>query len=183
MAFEKDQLNYNIKTFFELPIMWLKLIGMWKSNLYDVFPRPIKFIGTIIEYLYRFFIISNIIYLLFSLIFTTYLKSDEEFDVVFDLFLNSGVYLWIIICISFYAAQQKSFMEVFVIMNQQFRRRSAPGLTYITMGPAFKRARKLFNYWQWSCLVVGTSYALLPLLSEKRTLAIPVWYPFDAHVI
>ncbi|XP_063709125.1 odorant receptor 83a-like [Culicoides brevitarsis] len=67
-------------------------------------------------------------------------------------------------------------------MNENFRQRSAPGLTYVAFDSGFKSAQKFLNYWVCNCFLGAGVYGMVPLLNGDRVLPLPTWYPFDLSV-
>lgn len=177
------QRSLTISDFFTLPTFYFELMGTWTTNLQRFFPRPLKFLGPLLGNSFRLFVLLVMVHLEIVLYITTVQTyASEGLVEAFLFFLNLVIYFWICCIIAFYATQEGKIKGLFAVMNKEFRLRSAPGLTYVTVEPGYRVATKMLNYWQWSCVFVGSSYALIPLIDGSGQLPIPTWYPFDVHV-
>lgn len=180
---KKSQESATVKDFFALPTFYFELGGCWSTNFQRFFPAPLKFLGPILGNSFRLFVLLVMVHLEIVL----YITADQTFRSkglveAFLFILNLVIYFWIICIMTFYATQERKIKKLFVGMNKEFRQRSAPGLTYVTVVPGYTRATKMLNYWQWGCIFAGASYALLPLISGNRQLPLPTWYPFEVDV-
>ncbi|XP_063709128.1 odorant receptor 83a-like [Culicoides brevitarsis] len=66
-------------------------------------------------------------------------------------------------------------------MNSKLRKRSAPGLTYVTIDSGLALARKVLRYWHCTTTMAALSYNFIPLVNQQKQLPLPAWYPFDVY--
>lgn len=175
--------SFTVQDFFLTPTFWMEIMGAWTTNFQRFFPKPLEFLGPLLGNIFRLFVVLVMLHLEIVLGVTTVTKfKNEGLIECFLFFLNFVIYFWILVVIAFYATQERKLRKYFMEINRGFRRRSAPGLTYVTVEPGYRMARKMLNVWQWSCILTGGSYALLPLITGKHELPLPTWYPFDIEV-
>lgn len=179
----KWQRFFTIKDFFTPPCFWFEVEGVWTTNLHRFFPGPLKFFGPLLGNIFRIIIFSVMIHLEIVLSVTAVQKYNNEGLIEAFLFLlNFVIYFYILVVMTFYSTQEMKLRKLFLVMNDGFKQRSAPGLTYVTVEPGYQTAKKSLNVWVWSCICTGGSYAILPLVNGSRELPMPAWYPFDIDV-
>ncbi|XP_063709127.1 odorant receptor 83a-like [Culicoides brevitarsis] len=174
--------NFQVKDYLYLPRLWLKIVGSWNFS-FDFLPENLRFIGRFIANCYRLFIFINLAHIETLLLITSYkvYVKDGLID-AFLFFVNVIVFLWVVIVDIYYVLTQKGLEKVFVLINEGFRYRSAPGLTYVTIDSGYNAAVKFHKYWHVWVIFVVNGYASASLFSKTLQLPLPVWYPFDLDV-
>lgn len=173
-----------VNDFFEMPTFYFKLSAMWKLDLQSYFPAPFKKIGYILEIIYRGFLILNSMHLFFVVLIQTIIKAQSApFIEVSGNFLNTAIIFWNVLCVlPFFMYREENFKKLFALINIKFRKRSAPGLTFISMKKALNIGSKIMKYYIFACFVIVDSAMCLPFIAGLRILPFDGYYPFDELV-
>lgn len=168
--------------YFTLAKFYFIISGSWSLPTKHWKYQSLAFLAKALHSIYRFLIIFLIMTFTILMSFATYFNISKGFDDTFLAILNVIIYAWNFFVFWFYYFKRREIEEIFNMMNRTFRHRSAPGLTYVSIEPGLKLARKVLNTWQWTVLIAALSYNFIPIVNRQRVLPLPAWYPFDVYV-
>ncbi|XP_055633843.1 odorant receptor 83a-like [Toxorhynchites rutilus septentrionalis] len=73
----------------------------------------------------------------------------------------------------------KRSVKLFRMMADNFKRRSAFGITYVEYESTKRLVRSFFKVWVSTCSAVALHWAVIPVLQWERVLPMKCWYPID----
>lgn len=168
--------------YFKLPKFYLTLSGSWGLETKHWKHPSLSWIARTSHNIYRYFSIYLLTQLAIQMSIATYFNIDKGFDDAFLAFLNAIIYMWNCFCFWFQYFKQAAIDDFFTEMNKKLRRRSAPGLTYVSIEPGLARAKRVLNTWHYITFAAAFSYNFVPLINRQKVLPLPAWYPFDVYV-
>lgn len=170
--------------FFVQSIFFFKICAIWRMDLEIYFPKQLRGFAIILEILYRGFIIINSMFLFFVTFIEIIIRAESEpFINIAGNILNTAIIFWNVFCVTFFfMIREEKYKNLLALINSNFRKRSAPGLTFIEMKKSLNIGEKIIKNYEITCVLIVCSFMCLPFISGKRILPFGGIYPYDSLV-
>lgn len=188
MCAKKDPLkgfnpNFQQKdNFLKIQIFWLKLLAMWPINYKKILPTSLSFLSNILNGVYYIFWQFICLHLIVLHIFSLVLKWNEGLDEISDFIMTTLIYVFSYFITVYYQFRYKKHKELKDFLDQNFKSRSAKGLTFTTSEFSYLDALKKYKFWVFVCVFGTVHTSLYPILVRKKILPLECWYPFEVIV-
>lgn len=188
MCAKKDPLkgfnpNFQQKdNFLKIQIFWLKLLAMWPINYKKILPSSLSFLSNILNGLYYIFWQFICLHLIVLHIVSLVLKWNEGLDEISDFIMTTLIYVFSYFITVYYQLRYKKHKELKDFLDQNFKSRSAKGLTFTTSEFSYLDALKKYKFWVFVCVFGTVHTSLYPILVRKKILPLECWYPFEVIV-
>lgn len=188
MCAKKDRLkgfnpNFQQKdNFLKIQIFWLKLLAMWPIDYKKILPSSLSFLSNILNGLYYIFWQFICLHLIVLHIVSLVLKWNEGLDEISDFIMTTLIYVFSYFITVYYQLRYKKHKELKDFLDQNFKSRSAKGLTFTTSEFSYLDALKKYKFWVFVCVFGTVHTSLYPILVRKKILPLECWYPFEVIV-
>lgn len=179
------KLNKNFKLeghFMELQIFSLKIMSLWPWDLRKHLPSFLSGLSGPINGIYILFwhfVCSHVTIFHFV---SLYQKWDQGLDELSGLIMTSIIYTFMYFIMCYFQINYRKHRDLYEFMEKEFKVRSAPGINYVTVEPAYRENYKYYKYWLIACVSGTLHTAVFPILIRKKMLPLSCWYPFDVIV-
>lgn len=161
----------------------LKCLGMWPANYKRVLPVSLRHLNLVLNVLFYLLMSGNLLQMAMFQIKTLFdAWPRSSMDDVSDFIISSIIYTGGFLMCIYFQVRYRANKNLVDALNKTIFSRSTRGLTYVTVIPCYKWARKLSIYWTLVCVIGTIHYGIYPLLISKRILPINIKYPFDTNV-
>lgn len=170
---------FSCNTYLTLHEKGLMLSGVWPMNISKSLPKSMSWIGYLLDRSLIAFLFLNSVQLALCQMKTIYDKWGQGID---NLYVHGQEYLvahTIVLLTILFQVERKGLIQLFVIINNNLRPRSAPGMTYTSMEKVYKFSQALTLIYMVFCVVGTFHHCMSPFWDGNRRLPVATWYPFD----
>lgn len=142
-------------------------------------PQFLHFLPSAINwfiFIMQTFLLLHVDLLFITDFFTVFGKAAGTLEVVTSLITMIIITSFSYFNVLFFQLTRKKYLKIVDFINQNFRRRSAMGVTCITTERTYLLAKRLAIYWTISCLVGTLQWVVVALFSEGRAHPLAVTY-------
>lgn len=184
--------HFDVDNFFSLLITLMKQAACWPIDWSFNLPKRISSFSKIVDRLYFGIALVSATHLALLWPYTFFMKivtapspvTTEQLIDISHCLIESTLYMYTVYGLIYYRMRHAKCDELMKHINENFKRRSAIGLTYVTIEPCYLISKK-FTFICWSLLFGGHFYvSIYPILTLKWQLPLPlVLYPFDYNYV
>lgn len=180
MILKKFNKNFKLEShFMQLQIISLKLMSLWPWDLEKYLPSFLSGLINGLYILFWHFVCSHVT--IFHYV-SLYQKWDQGLDELSGLIMTSIIYTFMYFIMCYFQINYRKHRDLYEFMEKEFKIRSAPGINYVTIEPAYRENYKYYKYWLIACVGGTLHTAIFPILIQKKMLPLSCWYPFDVIV-
>ncbi|XP_037045713.1 putative odorant receptor 85e [Bradysia coprophila] len=106
-------------------------------------------------------------------------SDDATIPEITSLFIQSVIYGFAFYATIHFQWYHKHLAKIVNFMLENFKMRSARGLTYVTTEPCYTIAKSFSLYYTLLCIAGVLHFILLPIYLQVWELPLSCWYPFD----
>ncbi|XP_055708520.1 odorant receptor 83a [Phlebotomus papatasi] len=180
MAGKPSEKLFRRENYLNVQITYMKIVGMFPIDYAKFLPQRLEFLSSVLNRMYFAFWQLISMHIAIVQIASVYVYWGESLDELSPYLNNSVIYLFTYFIITYFQFKYNSHAKLIAYINENFEMRSAQGLTYVTIEPAYKAAKRFTNIWVISCIFGTLHWAFSPILTGVRALPLQSWYPFDA---
>ena len=170
-----------------IQVKMMKLVGLWPIN-YDQFlsKKVQKFkISTVLNVIYYGMWYCVALHMAIFHVIAVYQKtqSGSTAEDIIMLLLQTYIYISMILLIMYFNYFIVDIKEAVAFLVKNFKHRSAPGISFVSMDKCFNYTRKFTIFWIAGCSIGTLHWTLSPIISRDFSrLPFQIWYPFDLNV-
>lgn len=179
MSFTTSAKPFFCNTYLSLHENALIVSGLWPMRISKHLPPSLKTLGYVLDRFFILFMGLNSFHLAACQFKTVYDKWGATID---DLYVHCQEYLighTIVLLTILFQLYAEEIAQLFVLINNNLRPRSAPGMTYTSMEKSYKLSQNLSLIYIVFCVVGTFHHCMSPFWDGNRRLPVETWYPFD----
>ncbi|GAB0100514.1 Odorant receptor [Sergentomyia squamirostris] len=158
----------------------MQVVGMFPIDYAYYLPHRLAFLSDILNKMYFAFWQLICIHIAVVQIASVHVYWDKSLDEISPFLNTSLIYVFTFYIVNYFQGRCKTHAELIDYLNANFKSRSAPGISYVTLEPAYRAANKFTHVWLICCTFGTLHWAFAPLLTGTRALPLQSWYPFNA---
>lgn len=176
--------NFKVKDWMEIPTLLLRLNGMCHVNFSQWLPLSLNFLSPLINFIIFFFITFGFIHVIVLFSYQIYFhESDKVDDVITNAISQIIIYSFALFVLLYFQLKRKTYLNLCEYMNENFRQRSAHGLTFISGERMYFNVVRLDYIWTFMCVYGTLQWVFAPILKSGVKFPIMIEYPFlDQYV-
>uniref|UniRef100_A0A3F2ZDF0 Odorant receptor n=1 Tax=Lutzomyia longipalpis TaxID=7200 RepID=A0A3F2ZDF0_LUTLO len=182
MAVDQSEKSFYCENYLNVQITYMQVVGMYPIDYAKYLPRRLFFLSEILNRMYFGFWQLICIHIAVVQIASVYVNWGKSLDDISQYLNTSLIYVFTYYIILYFQGRCRTHAKLINYLNENFKSRSAPGITYVTLEPAYKAANKFTHIWLVCCTFGTLHWAFAPILTGTRVLPLNAWYPFDALV-
>uniref|UniRef100_A0A240SXW2 Uncharacterized protein n=1 Tax=Lutzomyia longipalpis TaxID=7200 RepID=A0A240SXW2_LUTLO len=180
MAVDQSEKSFYCENYLNVQITYMQVVGMYPIDYAKYLPRRLFFLSEILNRMYFGFWQLICIHIAVVQIASVYVNWGKSLDDISQYLNTSLIYVFTYYIILYFQGRCRTHAKLINYLNENFKSRSAPGITYVTLEPAYKAANKFTHIWLVCCTFGTLHWAFAPILTGTRVLPLNAWYPFDA---
>lgn len=168
--------------FLKTQIFWLKLMAMWPVDYKKFLPENLSFLSNLLNGFYYIFWQFICLQLIVLHIVSLAINWNKGLDEISDFIMTTLIYVFSYFITVYYQVRYVKHKELEEFVNQNFKSRSAKGLTFTTSEFSYLDALRKYKFWVFVCVFGTVHTSLYPILVRKKILPLECWYPFEVIV-
>ncbi|XP_055633845.1 putative odorant receptor 85e [Toxorhynchites rutilus septentrionalis] len=109
----------------------------------------------------------------------TIVDNIDNLGDIFTQMANAIIYGSMFIVNVYFRWNYQREAQLFELMADKFKRRSATGISYVEYESSKRFVNKFFKFWITTCTAVTFHWVVIPVIQWERVLPFEFWYPFD----
>lgn len=174
--------DFRMDHYLTFQVNMLKCLGMWPLNFKRFLPRSLHSLNFGLNAAFYLLMSGNLLQMAVLQIKTLVdAWNGSNMDDVSDFIISSIIYSAGFAMCLYFQVRYRANKRMVDHLNRTLVSRSSRGLTFVTVIPGYKWARKLSIWWSILCVLGTIHYGIYPLLVSKRILPVNIRYPFDTQ--
>ncbi|XP_059611825.1 odorant receptor 83a [Phlebotomus argentipes] len=161
-------------------LTYMQIVGMFPIDYTKCLPQRLAFLSVILNRMYFGFWQLICIHIAVIQIASVHVNWGKSLDDISPFLNTSLIYVFTYYIIVYFQGRYGTHAELIEYINGNFKSRSAPGITYVTLEPAYRAANRFTHVWIICCTFGTLHWAFAPILTGTRALPLHSWYPFNA---
>lgn len=181
ILFEPKELNpeFRVDDWMRVPTLLLQLTAMAHSDFTRWLPAWLSSLSPLLNYAIFIFVVLGLLHIIALFGLQIYLHESDGVDqVITNAISQIIIYSFALFAISYFQLKRKDYARLCEYMKRNFRKRSAPGLTFVTGQRIYFHVVRLDLIWTFTCVYATLQWAFGPILKEDQVFPVTVDYPF-----